>query len=657
MWTSPHAVEGPSPWPAWTRTASTCSATSPWRPSGVFSSWASRSWGPPCWWPATDRRTPRSRAAWRKPARAYSSRRPRAPAASACTAARRSGTASETRPLAAASPRPTPSCCARLSRTPAPSDPAAGSTRPPWRPRRRAPRPPAAAAHRAARSRAQGRRGHDPRPAPRLVAAGGGAARRGRGARRAAAQGPRRSAAVGAITNLLARRRTAPGAQLKGHAYSLLLKDSVIYGAGRAMQKFLTALMLPLFTAFMTRSDYGVLGMVVTVTTFLDVFVTLGFDVAFTRFYFDDKDPRQHSRIITHVFFVDFFYPGVLLGVLIAFMPQISSLIMGGPGYTLYFDIGVATLFFTNLSDLPFTLMRLEHRPWTFTSFTLARVLVQVPMAVVFLAVFHLGPKGYLLANLITAILLNLAATPFYVPKLRFLWDRRLMKQMLAFAIPAMFTAISFFFLKLSDRFFLLHYQGKAEVGLYTVASALAQPLYVVGMAFRMAWPQWHYTRLNEPEKHKLLVARSSTYFMAINAILLALIGLYLPLVIHVLLARGFWSVGPTTFVLTLSVALYNLYFIFWVGANVAKKNRLIPVITLVASGVNIGLNFLLVPVYGMYAAAWTTLIGFGILVVLVYFISNRWYPVPYEWRRLIVLGVAAAVHEQQAAARRACRA
>jgi O-antigen/teichoic acid export membrane protein len=49
----------------------------------------------------------------------------------------------------------------------------------------------------------------------------------------------------------------------------------VIYGAGRAMQKFLTALMLPLFTAFMTKSDYGVLGMVVTVTTFLDVFVTL----------------------------------------------------------------------------------------------------------------------------------------------------------------------------------------------------------------------------------------------------------------------------------------------------------------------------------------------------------------------------------------------
>ena len=66
----------------------------------------------------------------------------------------------------------------------------------------------------------------------------------------------------------------------------------MIYGGGRMLQKFLTALMLPLFTAFLTKSDYGIVGMVVTVTTFLDVFVTLGFDVAFTRFYFDDKSRR-----------------------------------------------------------------------------------------------------------------------------------------------------------------------------------------------------------------------------------------------------------------------------------------------------------------------------------------------------------------------------
>ncbi len=448
----------------------------------------------------------------------------------------------------------------------------------------------------------------------------------------------------GGTTNPLARLRARRPKKGSSHSYSLLFKDSVIYGGGRALQMFFTALMLPLFTSLMSASDYGIVGMVVTVTTFLDIFVTLGFDVAFTRFYFDASDRLHRDKVVTHVFYVDFVYPGVLLGALIAFMPQISQLIMGAPGYTLYFDIGVATLFFQNLSDLPFQLMRLEHRPWTFTSFVLARVAIQVPMTVVFLAVFHWGPAGYLGANLITAMILNLGALPFWVRRLRLLWDWPLMKSMLNFAIPAMFTAVSFYFLKLSDRFFLLHNQGKASVGLYTVANSLAQPLYIVGMAFRMAWPQWHFAKLNEPELHKRMVSRSSTYFMAFNAILLAMAGMYLPLVIHLLLNHKFWSVGPTTFVLTLSVALYNLYFIFWIGANVAKKNRMIPFITLIASGVNVSLNFVLIPRYGMWAAAWTTVIGFGILAVLVYFVSNKWYPIPYEWRRLIILGCGAAL-------------
>ena len=69
-------------------------------------------------------------------------------------------------------------------------------------------RSPAAAAHRAAHRRAQGRRGHDPRPATRLVAAGGGAARRRRGARRAAAQGPRRAAPLGGRLHAWARARS-----------------------------------------------------------------------------------------------------------------------------------------------------------------------------------------------------------------------------------------------------------------------------------------------------------------------------------------------------------------------------------------------------------------------------------------------------------------
>ncbi|MEI6450040.1 MAG: oligosaccharide flippase family protein [Actinomycetes bacterium] len=437
------------------------------------------------------------------------------------------------------------------------------------------------------------------------------------------------------------------GRKPKSQGYSLLLKDSVIYGAGRALQKFLVALLLPLYTAFLSPGDYGILGMVVTVTTFLDVFITMGFDVAFSRFYFDDKSPQARSRVITNVFYVSTVYPLILLGVLGVLMPRLAPLLLGeqyDSGDWRYFAVALATLFFSNLNDLPFTLFRLEHRPWIFSAYTIGRVLVQVPLSILFVAVFKWGPMGVLAANFVTAAGMQCGLLPTYIRKIDWGWHWHLMRPMLAFAVPALFTGISFYWLKLSDRFFLLHYQGKAEVGLYTVANSLAQPLFLMLMAFRMAWPQWHYAKLHEPAKHKRMVARSSTYFITLNGAVLVLLGAFLPLLVHVFLNRKFWSVGPVTFVLGLSIVLYALYFIFWVGANVAKRNRMIPVFFAIASAANIGLNFWLIPQYGMWAAAWTTVAGYLILAVTVYFYSQKWYPIPYEWARLLKVLLATVV-------------
>jgi hypothetical protein len=120
--------------------------------------------------------------------------------------------------------------------------------------------------------------------------------------------------------------------------------------------------------------------------------------------------------------------------------------------------------------------------------------------------------------------------------------------------------------------------------------------------------------------------------------------GTFLPLLVHVFLNDRYWTVGPATFVLALSVVLYAAYFVFWVGSNVAKKNRMIPVFFVIASAVNIGLNFVVVPRYGMWGAAWTHVIGYAILAVTVYFYSERWYPIPFEWRRLLKLLAAGGI-------------
>ena len=418
----------------------------------------------------------------------------------------------------------------------------------------------------------------------------------------------------------------------------------MIYGAGRTIQKLLAALLLPLYTAFLSRSDYGVLGMVVTVTTFLDVFVTLGFDLAFSRFYFDDDSERARRKIVTNVFWVSTVYPAALLLACGLFLPALAPTLLGdaySPGDWRYFAIGFVTLFFTNLNDIPFTLLRLEQRPWTFTAYSLGRVILQVPVSILFVWVFDWGVTGVLLANLATAVGLQVAMLPVYLRRLGLWPDWSVMRPMLKFAVPSLFIGISFYWLRMSDRFFLLHYQGSEEVGLYTVANSLAQPLFLVAAAFGLAWPQWHYAKMADPEEHRHFVARSATYYLVVNGIVLVAFGACLPLVTHILVGEQYWSVTAVTFVLAVSIVIYSIYFVFWTGASVAKRISMMPVFFAIASLANVVLNFVFVPEYGMWAAAWTAVAGFAILAVMTYFYSRRSYPIPFEWPRLVKLLVA----------------
>ena len=444
----------------------------------------------------------------------------------------------------------------------------------------------------------------------------------------------------------VARRPPQRRGRRSGGIYSVLLRDSVLYGGGRVLQKFLSALLLPLYTSVLSPSDYGVLGLILVAISFIDAVVTLGFDVAFARFYFDEATPAHRNKVITNVFFIDTVYPSIVLGLLAVFAPQITRLILGqGHHYVLFFDLALLGEFFVNWSDLAFQVLRLDHRPYTYTAYTLARVFVQVPVTVLLVVPLHMGVLGVLLGSTITSFLILAAGLPIYFRRLTHRLSASLMRSMFAFAVPATFTGLIFFVLKLSDRFFLKHYQGNTEVGLYTVAFTISQPVYLAATAFRMAWPQWHYAKMYDPGLHKQMVARSSTYFMLVCTVMMVLQGVFMPLIVRVLGRNpAYWVVGPTTLLLTISTVVYSLYFCFWTGANVVKKNRLIPAITAVASAVNVGLNFIFVPRFGMLAAAATTVVGFAVLAGLMLPISQRYYSIPFEWLRLVEMFAVAAL-------------
>ena len=87
------------------------------------------------------------------------------------------------------------------------------------------------------------------------------------------------------------------GAQLKR-----LGKHSAIYGLGGLVQRILAVLLLPVYTRFLSPSDYGMVETLIALTTVLVIVLRLGITNAFFRFYFDSKE-AAHRRLVLRTSF------------------------------------------------------------------------------------------------------------------------------------------------------------------------------------------------------------------------------------------------------------------------------------------------------------------------------------------------------------------
>jgi O-antigen/teichoic acid export membrane protein len=205
---------------------------------------------------------------------------------------------------------------------------------------------------------------------------------------------------------------------------------------------------------------------------------------------------------------------------------------------------------------------------------------------------------------------------------------------MISFGWPTIVSALAFYALNLLDRFFVKHYHGAAETGLYGVAFRYSQIVLVGVFAFRMGWPQWHYSWLNT-DRHPQMVARGARWFFGALGFLVVLVSAWILPVFHVLMPERYWEATRAVAPLSLAAMATGAYAVTAVGLNVTKRMRLIPPTVIAAAAVAIGLYFLLIPPFGFVGAAWATAGGLWSMAIFVGIVSQRIYPVPWDWLRL----------------------
>ncbi|MBM3138559.1 MAG: hypothetical protein FJZ98_10280, partial [Chloroflexi bacterium] len=202
---------------------------------------------------------------------------------------------------------------------------------------------------------------------------------------------------------------------------------------------------------------------------------------------------------------------------------------------------------------------------------------------------------------------------------------------------------LSSWLLELSDRFILEKFVPLAQIGIYSLGYQFGSIVNMAASALNAAWTPYVFRITDQdPENSKIRVARLATYYVLVLAVVFLIIGLFVRDVNHIATEQSYHEAYLVTYWIVVAQLMQGLYYLPVTVLFLIKKTKYIPIVTLASAVVDITLNLVLLPRFGMLAAAWAGFASKVVMVLIVSLIANRLYPIPYEYGRLfkLLLGV-----------------
>ena len=223
------------------------------------------------------------------------------------------------------------------------------------------------------------------------------------------------------------------------------------YTSASVLSKLIALLTLPLYTRLLTPAEFGQAEIIFAGVVAVSIVVRFGLMEALLRFYYL---PEEKGDDVVRTGFAGMFWLTTVFAiVLFPFASPIADLINSEPSLV---RIGIGGLWMLTLYEYLLTLLRIDERARAYFIFTVVHVLVAIPLTVILLAGFDLGPEALLLGSYASGIpfVAYLAITEGH--RLSLSWRWPMLRRMLRFGLPTMPAELSLYALNFADRIIIV---------------------------------------------------------------------------------------------------------------------------------------------------------------------------------------------------------
>jgi O-antigen/teichoic acid export membrane protein len=428
-----------------------------------------------------------------------------------------------------------------------------------------------------------------------------------------------------------------------------LATTGAAYTAASILSKVIAVALLPLYTRYLSPEDYGAAEILFSAVVVASIIVRFGLIEAILRFYYQEDEDQ--AEVVKSSFAGLFWLSTLGALVLLPFATPIAEALLDpkkaaevGQMAELT-RIAIGGLWVLTMWEFMLTLFRLEERARAYFVTTILNVLAAIGLTVILVVGLDEGARGLLLGSYAAGGAFVLGLIVWQRRRLSLRFDRGLLRRLFRFGSPTMPAEVSLYLLNFVDRLIIVRSLGLAEAGLYSLAVKFAQGVNVLVRGFQLAWPPLAYS-IRDDDEARRAYATVVTLFVTGCAWVVAGMWLFSRWMVRALAAPKFFDSYEAIGLISTAVTLYALYLVLVVILGRTGRTEFNFPAAIGALVANVALNLVLVPAMGITGAGLALVASYFVVLGLMYVFTQRLFPVPYEWGRLlrVTLTVAALV-------------
>ena len=425
-----------------------------------------------------------------------------------------------------------------------------------------------------------------------------------------------------------------------------LAKETAIYGVSSIVGRFLNYLLVPVYTIALPASSggYGVVTNIYAWVALILVLLTCGMETGFFRFVNKGQDDpmRVYSTTLLSVSIGSLVF--VALGLL--FLEPIAGWLEYGE-HPWYIGMMMIVVAMDAIQSIPFAYLRYKKRPIKFAALKLLFIFLNIALNLFYYVILEGNDVGY-------AFLFNLVCTSVVmvcmIPELRgftYVLDKELLKRMLRYSLPLVILGVAGILNQVADKIiFPFVYPDEAEatvqLGIYGAASKIAMIMAMFTQAFRFAYEPFVFGKSKEKDSREMY-AQAMKFFIIFTLLAFLAVMFYLDILRHVI-GRDYWDGLRVVPIVMAAEIFMGIYFNLSFWYKLIDETRWGAYFSLTGCTILILMNVFLIPKYGYIACAWAGFTGYGVAMLLSYFVGQKKYPIQYDLKAIGMYVLLAAV-------------